>query len=131
MERKELIFFFTAISVAIIALWYLGLYFSLYWVLWWYDVVMHFLGGFWIGLIIYILFLYGEKENFSSRVNLLLAVIMGIFLVGVMWEWFELEKGLASFETEDYFVDTIIDLIVDLLGALSAYYLVLNWKKIK
>ena len=39
-------------------------------------------------------------------------------------------KFLTSFSSKDYAVDTTTDLILDLLGALTSYYLVLNWKNI-
>ncbi|MEK7567465.1 MAG: hypothetical protein AAB513_00905 [Patescibacteria group bacterium] len=131
MKRNEFLFLFGTVSFLIILLWYFGLYLSLFWILWWYDLTMHFLGGFWVALITYILFLYGGEESLSSSKSLFLSIIVTVFLVGIMWEWFELKKGLVSTLANDYLADTVTDIIADMVGAFASYFLITKQVKRK
>lgn len=98
----------------------------LYWLWWWYDILVHFLGGFWITLLIFWLCRHSRylKKKLSFRVSAFLALISAL-IVGLAWEYFEYVVGFGPGEF-GYVSDTVTDLIFDLIGAASAilvYYL--------
>lgn len=95
--------------------------FYLQWVFWWIDVVLHILGGLWIGLALFWLFFLSGKVRVpnSSLVSVFLYVVLGTLIIGVGWEMFEYISG--TFITEEMFPDTIHDLFADFAGALIAY----------
>ena len=113
-------------SVFIGSIEYFGTHFSLYWIVFWFDFLMHFLGGAWIALITYILFSYAEKERNTAIPPLVLCIAMMVILVGVMWEWLEINNGLSQLE-KNYFIDTLSDFVFDVTGA-SALYLFISKK---
>ena len=78
---------------------------------------MHFLGGFWLGL----LFLYFfTPQNISSK--LIFKVFFFVFLVGTFWEVFEIfTYSITTLYPFDY-LDTISDLCFDLMGGGMAIF---------
>jgi len=76
---------------------------------------MHFLGGIWLGLAFIWLFKI-EKISFK----LILKIILGVLLISILWEVFEiiLDKNITgnSFNT----LDTISDISFDLAGGFFA-----------
>jgi len=91
--------------------------FYLYWTLWWFDNVSHFLGGLALGVFI-VWFLNPEKRSPGS----FLTVLACLLALGVAWEIFEYINDL-SYSIEGYALDTTTDLIMDALGATLAYFL--------
>ena len=73
----------TGVLIGIALLHICGVFFYLYWHFWWYDIVLHFLGGLWVALMA--LYFIGEGR---SIFNQFLIAIFTAFLVGV---------GLGSF----------------------------------
>jgi uncharacterized membrane protein YjdF len=93
------------------ALHYLGSRFDLYYLFNWYDIMMHLIGGIAIALLAtWIL----EKYNHATKAKILISVI----LIGIAWEVFEYFFGIALLPKENYVSDTIIDMIMDTIGAL-------------
>lgn len=90
----------------------------LYWVYWWYDIMMHFLGGVLIGAI----GVWGAFRIHPAmpQVHVLLVTLATIGVVGIGWEVFEYMNGFYIGEKAIVF-DTILDLIMDTLGALIAF----------
>ena len=103
----------------------LALSFSLYWILWWFDIPMHFFGGLWVALTSFWLYItIGSDKNPSKRCTALI-VLLGVFIVGIGWEIFEYASGLSL--GENFILDTTIDLIMDVLGGgLGLFYLLSN-----
>lgn len=99
-------------------IWYL------YWVLDWYDNVMHFLGGVWLGLLIYALFSRRYAELFRYKVLMILFVVSGTLLIGFLWEGMEffldLILGTNTFQPD--LPDTMSDLALDMLGSIVATF---------
>lgn len=99
--------------------------FYLYNELWWIDIIVHFLGGFWTALFsLWLLFFSGffnfSPNNFFKTFLQTAAAI--VLFIGITWEIFELKTGI-TFLSPDYWTDTILDVFFDLLGAVgSAYY---------
>lgn len=101
---------------------------------WWYDTLLHFLGGVWVGnLFIYI---FSERLGlFEGKKNLFytLATVVGfVALLGVAWELYEfmidetfgIKHGLPL--TQPGLADTMKDLAIDTLGGVVSaviYYL--------
>lgn len=90
--------------------------FSFYWIFWWYDVIMHLLAGFSGGLLILWFF---APFNISIYKSFFLTVGC-LFVVGVAWEIFEYYNNFA--QPIDYRLDTLFDLINDMLGAVVAFF---------
>lgn len=99
-------------------------FFYLYWVYWWFDALMHFLAGLSGGLVTYwVLAESGVFPNLVGRrvTDYMVAVFLCVMLVGIAWEIFEYVNGITQ-SHESYIVDTMIDLILDGVGAILAAY---------
>jgi len=105
-----------------------ALTYALYWLLPWFDLLMHFLGGFLVACIVVFVLLYlkhiAYKNLFFSGRRILFLVFTVTLFVGVMWEVFEYIFSL--WDTVNYILDTAIDLVMDLLGAVSVYFVVVR-----
>ncbi|MBI5449340.1 hypothetical protein HY948_03430 [Candidatus Gottesmanbacteria bacterium] len=95
---------------------------------WWYDVLLHILGGTWIGTLFIYLFSY-RRHFFDGKKNFLysLAVIVGFAaLMGVLWELYEfgfdqtIGTNLSLPLTQPNLGDTMKDLLDDILGGVIA-----------
>ena len=91
--------------------------FHWYYLLWWLDMPMHFLGGLWLTLAV-ILFIYPRK-NVSDFVP---RVILVSLLVFIFWEIFQIivknEIGGDLFDLKD----TLSDICFDLAGGFTAIF---------
>lgn len=97
--------------------------FYLYWVLPRFDVPMHFLGGFWIGLTalwVYYISDWGFSFFHKTNKTMLFATCLTVLTVGLGWEVFEYSIGLTTVGIADQ-IDTTKDIIMDLIGAVSAF----------
>ena len=110
-----------ALSIALLQ--FLATTFFLYWVWWWFDIVMHFLGGVFIGSSMLWLIRYEVPVSIRHRIPIFLTTFLGVLAVGVLWEVFEYVTGLYA--AVNYTLDTTLDLAMDIVGMLLAY-LVLN-----
>lgn len=102
-------------------------FFYLYWTFWWFDNVMHFLGGVTGGLImIWFFFDSGSfhTDRFSTT-NRVIGALLSVLFVGVLWEIFEYKFGVTGFEGErpGYRLDVVFDLTFDFLGALLVSFI--------
>lgn len=89
----------------------IGMEYSLYFYHWWYDVMMHFLGGFAIASFLYI-FTNEWKQ-----------VLVGMLIIATGWEIFEFVLHIELLNGIKYVFDTIKDFVMDTLGALLVIYL--------
>ena len=108
--------------VAILLVFHLiALAFYFYWTLWWFDIMMHFLGGI-IGGFITIWFLFDSDIFYthvpSGKETALLAFAV-VLMVAVLWEVFEYKAGLTGSEPR-YISDVFSDLAFGTLGATLA-----------
>lgn len=128
---KQPIFLFLFVLIAVIAILHrVALELYLYWTLWWFDILMHFLGGLWVGLsVLWLVFLSGYIKRIPfGRVQALVITIVSVFVVATSWEVFELWSGILT--DDSYFFDTSIDLGMGVLGAMSGYlYIFLKYLK--
>lgn len=98
----------------------MGNEFFLYWKWWWFDVLMHFLGGVFVAALFIWAYTFFLKNNPKPVFSLL-----AVFVVGVTWEIFELTTGLMDPSLEGYTFDTITDIVLDMLGSGLVAYLLL------
>ena len=92
---------------------YLAMKFYWYSSIWWFDMPMHFLGGFWVGLFLFWLF---PLEKISAR--MVLKIILGVLLIGIFWEIFEIVIGKVIIQDcLNTTLDTFSDIFFDIAGA--------------
>ena len=122
MDRKKLLkyllylilFIFVANLAANKFYWYSSI--------WYLDMIMHFLGGFWLGLA-FLWFLLKENLSFA----LILKIILGVLFVGILWEIFELLFNNIVAQNPFNILDTSSDLFFDISGGLCAILYI--WRK--
>lgn len=100
-----------------------GIY-HLYWSIYEFDSAVHFLGG--ASLSLFFLWLYFFSEYFHPRdrsiSKFLLVSVLGAMFVGVSWEIYELIFKQTMVQKADYDYDLMIDLTMDLLGAVTSSF---------
>jgi hypothetical protein len=82
------------------------------------DIINHFLGGAVVALIFYT----GLSSVGKYRRDLSFWMLfMLVLAVGVLWEVFELTFGLTFVSQHQYLLDTVLDIIMDMLGMIAVY----------
>ncbi|MFZ2484963.1 MAG: hypothetical protein WAX80_03130 [Minisyncoccia bacterium] len=123
MEKKNLILYTTLVLAIIgVVLRSMAEAYYLYWTIWWYDVLLHFLVPFTGGLGIYWGLFYSGlifRNELGSRMFRVAIVFVCVMAVVVGWEIFEFVYEFRE-STEGYELDTLIDLILGTSGALLA-----------
>ncbi|MDO8594752.1 MAG: hypothetical protein Q7R93_04560 [bacterium] len=114
-----------AILVCVIAILHiLATIFFLYWTFWWYDIILHFLGGIFVGLLVlWLRFFSGYfgTPALPSTTSVLSFVLVATLGIGIGWEAFERLLG-HTFSVEGYWFDTNLDVILDFVGSLVAFW---------
>lgn len=95
-----------------------------YWTYWWYDIMMHFLGGFLIGGIALWFFVRFFKSEHTKASSALIVAVLSVLLVGLGWEYFEFFSGALFLQEGSVIGDTALDLVMDTLGALCMWLIV-------
>lgn len=93
---------------------------KLYWYysVWYLDIVMHFLGGFWVGLVFF--YLLSPRDGPART---FLKTILFVLVIGIGWEIFEMLVNDVIAKNPFDFFDTIADLAADLFGgAVATFY---------
>ena len=99
---------------------FLILKFYWYSLIWYLDIVMHFLGGFWVGLFFLYVFFRKEQPSFTS--GLFFKLLFITLLVGLLWELYEFLLNIIAI-TPFNLNDTILDIFSSLLGStVSVFY---------
>jgi hypothetical protein len=92
-----------------------------YYTIYWYDFMMHFLGGLGIGLFL----LWVSKLSLgaiSVFLNSGAKILLTVIIVGIAWEIFELAFRMTAFGDIGYAWDTGHDLVMDALGGLGVVF---------
>lgn len=76
---------------------------------------MHFMGGLWVGLA-FIWLSWGREFNWK----LILKIILGVLLIGVLWEIFEVILNNYTTQLPFNTLDTLSDIFFDLAGGTFA-----------
>lgn len=85
-----------------------------FWRIWWWDILMHMLGGLWVGLV----FAYAATYT-PYRVSVIHCIIAA-FAVGAGWEVFEYVFHMGGSVFMSYPLDTAKDLFDDAVGGALA-----------
>ncbi len=111
--------------VSIFFLNFLAMKFYLYYSIWYFDMIMHFLGGVWLGFFVAWMLLQGDDKFPRSYHAFAGKVLAGVIFLGVGWELYEafvdyyLTSDLSRFTS----IDTLSDIICDTSGGILAIYL--------
>ena len=81
---------------------------------------MHFLGGLTLATVV-IWMLKLENRSYKNFITLFIIVM----IAGVGWELIEYVYNLTD-STEPYAIDTTKDLVMDAVGSVAAYYIILR-----
>lgn len=108
-----------ALLVIVGALNFLAVYLYLYWTIWWFDMLVHFLAGTCVAMTA-ILFYYFYKNQSVPSIHTSILVALGFAIsVGLLWEIYELLVHVTSFSDGlDYYLDTGSDLLMDVSGGI-------------
>jgi len=115
MQSKKFPIFVVGFIFFIFVLNLAAMKFHWYYAIPWFDMPMHFLGGAWIAVAV--LWAMGEKTPFTR-------ILLSVLILGILWEIFELfnNRYIGTRDPFD-FADTLSDLVLDVLGAGTAFYL--------
>jgi len=113
------------LGVQLLAFHTLALMFYLYWAIWWFDVMMHILGGIWLLFLIQTFVLLGwYKERFFRPKHLVIVILSAFGL----WELFGIY--VAGGFKSDWLTDTALDTLCGIVGAIIGYWLVKRLRQI-
>ena len=103
---------------------YLALEYFLFWRFFWYDIMMHILGGIVIGTT----YAWGARYVIPTawrRTFLKLgAALLFTIAIGVLWEVFEYMLDIAGSRFLPYPADTMKDMANDIIGGILGYFLI-------
>ena len=120
MNKKSLLKHLVFMMFFIFLANFLILKFYWYSLIWYLDIVMHFLGGFWVGLFFLYVFFRKEQPSFTS--GLFFKLLFITLLVGLLWELYEFLLNIIAI-TPFNLNDTILDIFSSLLGStVSVFY---------
>ena len=94
---------------------YLATYFYWYSSIWYFDMIMHFIGGVWLGFFSIYLF----KIN-NLNLKLVFKILFFLLCVGVGWEIFEIIINNFTIRDDFNLLDTSSDLFFDMAGGMFA-----------
>ena len=117
MDRKKFLLRLAYLIFFIFIINSLAMKFYWYWTIWYFDMPMHFLGGFWLSLLLIWFF---RIDKISPR--LILKISLGVLLIGVSWEIFEFWANNFIGQIPFSIPDTLSDIFFDLAGGLSGIF---------
>jgi hypothetical protein len=127
MSKKTFSILLVVLIYLIFILDTLAIHYFLYWRWWWFDIILHFLGGAWVALFSYYLFfLSGYFNKIIKRMSVFVLSLTLAITVGIIWEVFEYFMKV-SLNQSNYLLDTSLDLLMDMLGWLGAYFFVIKF----
>lgn len=134
MHTEKTYFLFLLLSIVALmgVLHIFGINFFLYWRFLWFDIIVHILGGIFIGGVALWIFYFSKyfKIDKSKEINVFLISLITVLVAGIFWEIFEFNIGatlLADIKT--YRIDTMVDMISNIFGAIiiSLYFIYKNY----
>ena len=126
MDRKKLLKRVLYFILLILVANFIADKFYWYFSVWYFDMIMHFLGGLFLGL--GLIWLLSSKNPFLElSLELILKILAGVLLFGVFWEIFELLFNNIVAQNPFNYLDTSSDIFFDLSGGLCAILYI--WRK--
>lgn len=128
MNKKSLLKHLVFLMFFIFIADFLAHKFFWYSLIWYFDMIMHFLGGLWVGL--FFIYVVSFKKSISYGINIFLNIIIATLIIGLLWELYEYYLNIVS-GTDFILADTISDLLFDLFGSIVAilYFLKIIMRK--
>lgn len=119
MNQKKLIRRIAYLGVALFLINLITLRLHWYSSIWYFDMLMHLAGGFFVGLLLFHIFyffnFFKDKKVFR--------ILWGVLIIGIFWEIFEIIFFNYLAGHSFIILDTISDLFFDLMGgALAIIY---------
>lgn len=108
----------------------LGVWLSLYSLLWWYDIPMHFFGGLFTTLLIISFLLRFKKVINFPNYKFAIIVLVLIFIFGFVWEVYEFTVITMIFKRENIPMDSLSDLFFDVAGGIEALFIYMRHRRI-
>jgi len=90
----------------------------LYWRFPWLDIPMHLLGG--VAVALALLLLLQWMPRMPRRYLALFPIVMGVLVVGLVWEVFEIWAGIPLIEP-GFERDMLLDICMDIVGGAVGY----------
>lgn len=114
MGRAKLLRIITFVIILIFLVNFLANKFYWYYSVWYFDMIMHFIGGLWLSLLTLYYFM-------PQRMSLRLAgqILLVVFLIGAGWEVFELLTDRVIAQNPFNILDTTSDIFWDLAGGVA------------
>ncbi|MFH0804033.1 MAG: hypothetical protein V1896_00305 [Candidatus Zambryskibacteria bacterium] len=96
----------------------------LYWSIYEFDSLVHFIGGVALSLLFVWLYFFSDYFNPSKRslARFLLISVLGAMFVAVSWETYELIFKQTMVAKANYPFDLTMDLMMDFLGAIAGCF---------
>ncbi len=117
--KRELFRTSFVLLVVVAFLFFVGEAFYLRWTFWWFDVVLHFLGGLCVAMGGLSTWLYLSSSTNISNTKLTLVGLLWALAIGIIWEIFEVHFGITFLSDGIAYVrDTASDLIMDICGGI-------------
>ena len=97
---------------------------KLYWyyLIWWFDMPMHFLGGFFLGFLAFYLYIQATRFSFTRQ---LLYVFLFTLSIGIGWELYEIIFNNILAGVPFNTLDTLSDICFDVSGGVTAFLFLL------
>ncbi len=112
MKYKRALILTLICAGALLCLHLLALKYYLYWLIPWFDIVLHILGGFVIGMGVFAIVPLKKSSVWFTP-------LFCVLLMSIFWEIFEFKIGL-TFAGDNLLVDTLGDIAFSLVGAFSS-----------
>ncbi len=118
MQKKKLFIRLATLVFFIFLFNYIANSFYWYSSIWYFDMIMHFLGGFWLGLSF--LWLFPVKDISFLPI---FKILLGVLVIGLGWEVYEIIINESIAQNPFNTLDSISDIFFDLAGGfLSIVY---------
>ncbi len=119
MDSKRLLKHLVLLMFFIFLANILALKFYWYSLLWYFDVIMHTLGGVWVGMFFLYVF---KRKNFNPPDSILFfKVVLATIVVGLLWEFYEFYIYQYLIGNPFDLFDTTSDLVLDVLGSFLSF----------
>lgn len=126
----RLLILLAGVMYALLVTHALALWFSWYWTYPWFDILTHFWGGACVGLGALWFSKYSRYSSLRIKEYSSATIVIGsILIVGVVWEAYEwiVQAAFLLPLPPNYVPDTLLDLVMDILGAIFGLVLFLAW----
>ncbi|HEY4510579.1 MAG TPA: hypothetical protein VJJ73_01970 [Candidatus Paceibacterota bacterium] len=122
--KKDLPFFVFALFLILVVSNLFAYKFFLYWRWWWLDIIIHTLGGVWLGFVMLsLLNIFGGITVREKSPTLFVIIVMSFASFGgMLWEFLEyMLKNTLQIGIRDTIYDLFFDTVGGLIAALSTF----------